>query len=170
MRLSTVTKTALSAAAALVLLTACGGADEESTAAGSSGSSGSSAASTSSSSEQTTSEAPAEDVAAFCQQGQAVVADVSSQLSTATPETIPGVLQQVVAGLDTLTPPADLAGDFTVLRDAYAQLSDAASSVDLTTEDGQAAFQQTYNDVTAQATSAEEAVGTWIQDNCGTTG
>ncbi|QNG36351.1 hypothetical protein F1C76_06900 [Geodermatophilaceae bacterium NBWT11] len=142
MRLTTTVTSGLSAAAALVLLTACGGADSDATASSSAGSSAAGSSGPAESSAATDDES-----VAFCTEAEAVLTEVGPQLESATPETIPSVLQQVVDGFDTLTPPAAIEGDFGTLRDAYATLLESANANDLTTPEGESAFQAVFSDV-----------------------
>ncbi|MCW2582940.1 MAG: hypothetical protein JWQ53_1730 [Klenkia sp.] len=157
MRLSTTVTSGLSAAAALVLLTACGGSDVADPA--SSGAAGSSPA-------ETTAAEADEETVTFCTDAETVLTEVGPQLETATPETIPSVLQQVVDGFDTLVPPAAIETDFGTLREAYATLLESADANDLTTPEGESAFQAVFADVTSEATTAETAVGDWIDATC----
>jgi hypothetical protein len=161
MRLTTTVTSGLSAAAALVLLTACGGSESGATASSSASSSAAGSSGPAESSAATDDES-----VAFCTEAEAVLTEVGPQLESATPETIPSVLQQVVDGFDTLTPPAAIEGDFGTLRDAYATLLESANANDLTTPEGESAFQAVFADVTSEATTAETAVGDWIDTNC----
>lgn len=161
MRLTTVLTTGLSASAALVLLTACGGSsEEESTAAG--GSSSAAAA------ETTESAAPDDEAEAFCTEGQALFSELDTQVSTAGPAELPGILQQVVAAMDSLTPPAEIESDFGTLRDAYDGLATTAAGLDLSTPEGQSQFTAAAGELTTSAQPAEDAVSTWTEQNCAT--
>ena len=164
MRLTTPVTSGLSAAAALVLLTACGGGDSDATASSSASSTASSAAGSSSPAESGA--ATDEESVTFCTDAETVLAEVGPGIEAATPETIPAALQQVVDGFDTLSPPAAIATDFGTLRDAYATLLESANANDLTTPEGESAFQAVFADVTSEATAAETAVGDWIDTNC----
>ncbi|MGY1782073.1 hypothetical protein [Geodermatophilus sp. SYSU D01036] len=162
-------RSAVVAAAAAVVLTACGGSDGS----GSEETAESTAASTSSSAESSgspsgpsgASDDPA--VAAFCEQA-AQYEELGNQLSAATPEQLPGLLQQAAAAFDTVQPPAEIASDWQVVGDAVQAFSDTANSVDLTTPDGQAQLQTAAQEFVTVAQGPEATnVARFGEQNCG---
>jgi len=163
-------RSALVAAAAAVLLTACGGSDgsgsEESAESTSADTSSSAAPSTgSSSSSSSASDDPA--VAAFCQQA-AQYEELGNQLTAATPEQLPGLLQQAAAAFDSVQPPAEIASDWQVVGDAVQAFSDTANSVDITTPDGQAQLQTAAQEFVTVAQGPEATnVAQFGEQNCG---
>jgi hypothetical protein len=167
-------RSALVAAAAAVLLTACGGGNgsgseetAESTSADTSSSAAPSTGSSSSSSSPSSSAGDDPAVAAFCQQA-AQYEDLGNQLSAATPEQLPGLLQQAAAAFDSVQPPAAIAGDWQVVGDAVQAFSDTANSVDLTTPDGQAQLQTAAQQFVTVAQGPEATnVTQFGEQNCG---
>ncbi|MGY1736370.1 hypothetical protein [Geodermatophilus sp. SYSU D00684] len=162
-------RSAVVAAAAAVVLTACGGSDGS----GSEETAESTAASTSSSAESSGSPSgpsgPSDDpaVAAFCEQA-AQYEELGNQLSAATPEQLPGLLQQAAAAFDSVQPPAEIAGDWQVVGDAVQAFSDTANSVDLTTPDGQAQLQTAAQEFVTVAQGPEATkVAQFGEQNCG---
>ncbi|MGY1795702.1 hypothetical protein ACI796_17160 [Geodermatophilus sp. SYSU D00525] len=163
-------RSAVVAAAAAVVLTACGGADgsgseetAESTAASTSSSADSSGGSGSSSSAG--GDDPA--VAAFCEQA-AQYEELGNQLSAATTEQLPGLLQQAAAAFDSVQPPAEIANDWQVVGDAVQAFSDTANSVDLSTPDGQAQLQTAAQQFVTVAQGPEATnVARFGEENCG---
>ncbi|MGY1726131.1 hypothetical protein ACI79J_04080 [Geodermatophilus sp. SYSU D01062] len=162
-------RSAVVAAAAAVVLTACGGSDgsgseeaAESTAASTSSSAESSGSPSSSSG---ASDDPA--VAAFCEQA-AQYEELGNQLSAATPEQLPGLLQQAAAAFDSVQPPAEIASDWQVVGDAVQAFSDTANSVNLTTPDGQAQLQTAAQEFVTVAQGPEATnVARFGEQNCG---
>lgn len=131
----------IASAATALLLSGCGGDDDSSTASPSTPSSSSPA---SSSPAETSADAagstdPA--VAAFCDQAE-TFADSASKLQDATPDTVVPILRDTVSAFDAVEPPAEIASDWSVVGDALHAFSDTAGSIDVTTPDGAAAFQQ----------------------------
>ena len=85
----------------------------------------------------------------------------------ATPEQLPGLLQQAAAAFDSVQPPAEIAGDWTVVGDAVQAFSDTANSVDITTPDGQAQLQTAAQEfVTVAGGPDGTAVQQFGQANC----
>ncbi|MGX5656073.1 hypothetical protein ACWKWC_14970 [Geodermatophilus nigrescens] len=166
--LTLLSRSALAVAAAAVL-TACGGSDEGSS---DSASSSSSSTSSSSSASQTSSAAPssASDdpaVAAFCTQ-VAQFTELGNQLSAASPEQLPGLLQQAAAAFDSVQPPAEIASSWQVLGDGVQRFADTANGVDLATPEGQSQLQTAAQDFLGVASGPD---GTAVQEfgaaNCG---
>jgi predicted RNA-binding Zn ribbon-like protein len=149
-------------ATALLGLAACGGSDGDSTATGST--SGSSAAAPSSSAAESGS---ADDqTTAFCTEGQDSLDQFDDQLDAAGPEGLATILPQVVDAIDALDPPAAVADSVQTLRDAYDQLAQAAAANDLSTPEGQQAFQDAYAQIQPTAQPAEDALEQWTDANC----
>jgi hypothetical protein len=164
-------RSALVAAAAAVLLTACGGGNgsgsEETAESTSADTSSSAAPSTGSSSSTSSSASDDPAVAAFCQQA-AQYEDLGNQLTAATPEQLPGLLQQAAAAFDSVQPPAAIAGDWQVVGDAVQAFSDTANSVDVTTPDGQAQLQTAAQQFVTVAQGPEATnVAQFGEQNCG---
>ncbi|MCO7218810.1 hypothetical protein [Klenkia sp. PcliD-1-E] len=147
-------------ATALLGLAACGGSDDSAAPAPSSAAT-SSAAPSSSATPEGDSEAQA-----FCTESEAALAELQGQLEAATPDQLSTLLPQLVSTLDTLQPPADITAPFHTLRDAYDQLAQVASANDLTTPEGQAAFQQATSDLSSTAQPAEDEISSWTDANC----
>ncbi|MGY1651205.1 hypothetical protein [Geodermatophilus sp. SYSU D01119] len=168
--LTLLSRSALVVTAAAVL-TACGGSDEGSSDSASSSSSSSSASSsapeTSSAAPSSASDDPA--VQAFCTQ-VAQFSDLGNQLGTASPEQLPGLLQQAAAAFDSVEPPAEIASSWQVLGDGVQQFADTAGSVDLGTPEGQTQLQTAAQDFLGIANGPD---GTAVQEfgaaNCGET-
>ena len=162
--LPTLTRSAV-AGAAVVLLTACGGSGDGEPAATSS----SPSPATSSSAEPTTAAptSPDAEAAAFCAEVSTVFEQVSTAFETATPEQVPGLLDEVVAGFDTVQPPAEIQGDWQALGDALRQLAQVADSVDLTTPEGQQQYAQAETEITGQVQQAQTNVTNYVLANCG---
>ncbi|GAB3194950.1 hypothetical protein GCM10027261_14070 [Geodermatophilus arenarius] len=164
-------RSAVVAAAAAVLLTACGDGGDGS---GSGEAAESTAASTSSSAESSgdpsgSSSAGSDDpaVAAFCEQA-AQYEELGNQLSAATTEQLPGLLQQAAAAFDSVQPPAEIASDWQVVGDAVQAFSDTANSVDLSTPDGQAQLQTAAQQFVTVAQGPEATnVTEFGEQNCG---
>ncbi|SDF97305.1 hypothetical protein [Klenkia brasiliensis] len=150
-------------ATALLGLAACGGSDDTAAAPSSSAAGTSSAAPSSSADATGSADAEAQ---AFCTEGEAALSGLQDQVETATPDQFATLLPQLVSTLDTLEPPADIAPAFQTLRDAYDQLAQAATANDLTTPEGQAAFQQAASDLGSTAQPAEDELSAWTDANC----
>jgi hypothetical protein len=153
-------RTALAAAAALALLTACSGGSSDDA------SSSSSASTTTSSAATTTSAGPTGADAAFC----TAVPQLTSQLAAAQaapPQQAAAGLQQLVANFDKVTPPAAVQADWQALGGGLHQLATAVGSLDLSTPQGQAQFQQLAQQATAAAAAAQGNISTWVLSNCG---
>jgi len=163
-------KAGLSAAAAVVLLTACGGSDEESDASSGSSSSSSSAGSSSSSSAGSSSSGGSgssdEDVQAFCTQAEQVFTGLSDDLDAANPTDIGTALDQSVAQIEEIEPPAEISADWETLKGALTGLRDAVKGADLSTTEGQTAVSQAVTDLTAQSTGAQTRIDEWSTANC----
>ncbi|MEI4270345.1 hypothetical protein TEK04_01295 [Klenkia sp. LSe6-5] len=150
-------------ATALLGLAACGGSDDDSAAATSAGTS---AEQTSSSSAETSTGAGDDQTATFCTEAEQSLDGFDDELDAAGPEGLVTILPQVVDAIDALDPPAAIAGDVQTLRDAYDQLAQAAAANDLTTPEGQQAFQDAYAQLQPTAQPAEDALEDWTDANC----
>jgi hypothetical protein len=165
----------LVAVAGTLLLTAgsCGGGGEgsdnaeesaEVTSAETSSSAASSTGGTASSAPSSTSDDPA--VAQFCAQA-AEFDELGNQLTAATPEQLPGLLQQAAAAFDSVQPPAEIAGSWQVVGDAVQAFSDTANSVDVATPEGQQQLQTAAQDFVGVAGGPDgTAVQQFGQANC----
>ncbi|SDC16518.1 hypothetical protein SAMN05660690_0770 [Geodermatophilus telluris] len=157
----------LVAAAATVALTACGGGDggSEEAAESTSAETSSSAASSTGASSSAPSDDPA--VAQFCTQS-AQFEELGNQLTAATPEQLPGLLQQAAGAFDAVQPPAEIAGPWTTVGDAVQAFSDTANSVDATTPEGQQQLQAAAQQFLTVASGPDgTAVQEFSQQNCG---
>jgi hypothetical protein len=176
--LSTRFRPVLVAAAATALLTACGGggtaAEEaaESTSADTSSSSASASGTTS----ETSSPAPAPStssdpaVAQFCSQA-ASFNELGNQLTSATPEQLPGLLQQAAGAFDSVQPPGEIAAQWQTVGDAVQAFADTAGSVDVNTPEGQTQLQGAAQQFVTVANGPDGiAVQEFGAANCGTGG
>ena len=159
-------KAGLSAAAAVVLLTACGGSDEETDAASGSSTSSSSTSSSSSSAAETSSGTSDADVQAFCTEAEQVFTGLSTSLDAANPADIGTALDQSVASIEAIEPPAEISADWDTLKAAFSGLRDAVKGADLSTPEGQASVSQAVTDLTAQSTDAQTRLDAWTTANC----
>ncbi len=161
---------ALVAAAAAVLLTACGGADgsgdEEAAGVTSAATSSPAAPSTGSpGAGPSASDDPA--VVAFCEQAAGYQA-LGDQLVAATPEQLPGLLQQAADAVQSVQAPPQITGDWGVFGDAVRAFADTAGSVDGTTPDGQAQLSAAAEQFLTVAQGPEATnVTQFTQQNCG---
>jgi hypothetical protein len=155
---------ALLAAAAAVLLTSCsgGGPESEEAAESTSADTSTSASSTATeSSAPASSSAPSDDpaVAQFCAQA-AEFDELGNQLTAATPEQLPGLLQQAAGAFDAVQPPAEIASSWQVVGDAVQAFADTANSIDASTPEGQAQLQTAAQDFVTVANGPD---GTAVQ-------
>jgi hypothetical protein len=152
-------------AVAVVLLTACGGGGDDEPAA-SAGSTSSSAASSSAEPTPSPSATPDPAAAEFCTQVTAAFSELETTLGTATPAEVAGRLPEVVTTLEAVQAPADIAPDWNALLDGLRQLATTASSLDLSTPEGQ----QQFNDAEAQLTetlgTAQANLTSYVLANC----
>ncbi len=165
---------ALVAAAAAVLLTSCSG-----------GGSASEEAAESTSADTSTSAAPEEDtsgasggsggsedpaVAAFCAQSSEF-SELGNRLAAATPDQLPGLLQETAGAFDSVQPPAEIASAWQAVGDAVQSFADQAGTIDATTPEGQAQLQTAAQEFVAVANGPDgTAVQQFGQANCGTGG
>ncbi|SFP99728.1 hypothetical protein SAMN05660464_0411 [Geodermatophilus dictyosporus] len=161
----------LLAAVGALLLTAgsCGGGGEgsqaEESAEVTSAETSSSAASSTGASSGSASDDPA--VAQFCTQS-AQFEELGNQLGAATPEQLPGLLQQAAGAFDAVQPPAEIAGPWQTVGDAVQTFSDTANTVDATTPEGQQQLQAAAQEFLAVAGGPDgTAVQQFSQENCG---
>ena len=171
-------RSGLVAAAAAVLLTACsgGGSEAEEAAESTSADTSSSSASASGTTSEESSSAPASStsndpaVAQFCAQA-ASFDELGNQLTSATPEQLPPLLQQAAGAFDSVQPPAEIASAWTAVGDAVQAFADTANSVDVTTPEGQTQLQGAAQQFVTVANGPD---GTAVQEfgaaNCSTGG
>ncbi|NEK59743.1 hypothetical protein GCU56_17960 [Geodermatophilus sabuli] len=157
-------RSAVAGAAAVVVLTACGGSGDEDPAASSSASS--SGSSSASSSAPSSTPAPDPAAAEFCTQVSAAFQELSTTLGTATPTEVAGRLPEVVATLESVQAPADIAPDWNALIDGLRQLATTAGSLDLTTPEGQQQFSDAEAQLTAQLGTAQTNLTSYVVANC----
>ncbi|MGY1691151.1 hypothetical protein [Geodermatophilus sp. SYSU D01105] len=162
-------RSVLATAAAVVLLTACGSSGDGEPAASSSPAA---AVSTSAPAEPGPSGTATPDPAAaeFCDRVESVFAQVAAALQGATPDQVPGLLPDVVAGFDAVQPPAEIAGDWQAVADGLRSLQDTAASLDLSTPEGQQQFTAAEAQVAQQLAAAQAAVAGYVETNCGLSG
>jgi hypothetical protein len=163
MRSLTVLSRSAMVVAAAVALTACGGSDESSDPAASSSSTSSSSSSSASETSSPAPESSASDdpaVAQFCAQA-AEFTELGNQLTAATPEQLPGLLQQAAGAFDSVQPPAEIASSWQVIGDAVQSFADTANSVDVNTPDGQSQLQTAAQQFVTVASGPD---GTAVQD------
>ena len=172
MRSLTVLSRSALVVAAAVALTACGGSDENPDSAASSSGTSSSSSSSSSASETSSSSAPSSGasddpaVAQFCAQA-AEFNELGNQLTAATPEQLPGLLQQAAGAFDSVQPPAEIASSWQVIGDAVQSFADTANSVDINTPDGQSQLQTAAQQFVTVASGPDgTAVQEFGQANC----
>jgi hypothetical protein len=166
---------ALLAAAAAVLLTACSGGGPEAEEAAESTSADTS---TSASATATQSSSPAPSptpsasddpaVAQFCAQA-AQFGELGNQLTAATPEQLPGLLQQAAGAFDAVQPPAEIASSWQAVGDAVQRFADTANSLDSSTPEGQAQLQTAAQEFVTVASGPDgTAVQQFGEANCAT--
>jgi hypothetical protein len=146
-------------AAAVAVLAACSG-------GGSPSASSSSPARTSSASATATPAGPTGADAVFCQQVSQLVTELST-VQSAPPEQVPALLQQLVANVDKVQPPAAVAADWQALGSGLHQLQSALGSIDVTTPEGQAQLKQLEAQTTAAAAAPQGNITAWVLGNCG---
>ena len=170
--LTLLSRSALVVTAAAVL-TACGGSDEGSSDSAASSSSTSSSASSSAGGTSSSAPAPSTSndpaVAQFCAQA-AEFNELGNQLTAATPEQLPGLLQQAAGAFDTVQPPAEIASSWQVIGDAVQSFADTANSVDINSPDGQTQLQTAAQQFVSVASGPDgTAVQEFGQANCAET-
>ena len=168
---------ALLAAAAAVLLTSCsgGGPEAEEAAESTSADTSTSASETATESSAPTSSpaptsAPSDDpaVAQFCAQA-AEFDELGNQLTAATPEQLPGLLQQAAGAFDAVQPPAEIASSWQAVGDAVQAFADSANSIDPSTPEGQAQLQTAAQQFVTVANGPDgTAVQQFGEANCNT--
>ncbi|SNR81661.1 hypothetical protein SAMN04488107_0010 [Geodermatophilus saharensis] len=163
---------ALVAAAAAVLLTSCSGGGSESEEAAESTSADTSSSASSSPSSETSSSTPAPTtsddpaVAQFCSQA-ASFNELGNQLGSATPEQLPGLLQQAADAFDSVQPPTEIATSWQAVGDAVQTFADQAATIDVTTPDGQAQLNSAAQEFVGVANGPDgTAVQQFTQANC----
>jgi hypothetical protein len=156
-------RSAVVGAAAVVLLTACGGGGDEEPAATSSSPASSSAAP---SSEPGGTATPDPAAAEFCQQVSAAFSALETAVGTAGPAEVAGQLPEVVATLETVEAPADIAPDWNALLDGLRQLESTAASLDLNTPEGQQQFNDAEAQLTEQLGTSQANLTSYVVANC----
>ncbi|MGY1622575.1 hypothetical protein ACI789_10300 [Geodermatophilus sp. SYSU D00965] len=162
---ATLLRSAVATAAAVVLLTACGGSGDDEPAASSSSASPSS---TSASAEPGPSGTATPDPAAaeFCDQVEAAFSDLQATLGTAGPAEVAGRLPEVVSRLEAVEAPADIAPSWNAMLDGLRQLGATASTLDLSTPEGQAQFNAAEQQLTQELSAAQADLTTYVTQNC----
>lgn len=153
------------AAAAVLLLTGCGGGDaEESSAAGGSSSSAAPSAAQTSAAEES-----AVDPQEFCRQTLDAGNDLDATFDAAGTDTsqVPRLLAAAVERFDAITPPAAAADDWNALTGGLRELSDTASSLDLSDPTAFSTFSQKLNELSGPLETAQTNVGGYIRTECG---
>ncbi|MGY1702940.1 hypothetical protein ACI79C_00045 [Geodermatophilus sp. SYSU D00697] len=159
-------RSAVATAATLVLLTACGSSgDDEPAAPSSPAASGSTSAPAEPGPSGTATPDPA--AAEFCDRVESVFAQVAAALQGVTPDQVPGLLPDVVAGFDAVQPPAEIAGDWQAVADGLRSLQDTAASLDLSTPEGQQQFTAAEAQVAQQLAPAQASVAGYVEATCG---
>ena len=106
------------------------------------------------------------DAAAFCDEADPALDQLTETLDTATEEDIATRLPEVVSTLESVEAPPAIEADWGALVGALGELADAASSVDLGTPEGQ----QEYADVQArlggQVATSQDNVTNYVISNC----
>ncbi|TFV62207.1 hypothetical protein E4P41_08170 [Geodermatophilus sp. DF01-2] len=158
-------RSALAGAVAVVLLTACGGSGDDEPAAASS----TSAPATSSSAAPSGTTAPDPAAETFCTDITSAFTELQSTLGATAPEEVAGRLPDVVARLEQVEAPAEIAPDWEALLDAFGRLSDTAATLDLGTPAGQQAYAAAEAEVSQGLGPAQTALTEYVVANCGLT-
>ena len=90
-----------------------------------------------------------------------------STVQSAAPEQVPTLLQQLVANVAKVQPPAAIAADWQALGTGLQHFQSALGSVDVTTPDGQAQLKQLESQALAAAAPAQGNIAAWVLSNCG---
>jgi hypothetical protein len=155
----TALRRAVPAAAAAVLLTACGGSGDEEPVA-------SSPAAEASPPEAGPSPTPDPEAAGFCEEATAALDELTETLDTATEEDIGTRLPEVVSTLQSVEAPPAVEADWGALADGLGQLADTASSVDLTTPEGQQEYADAQSRLGGDIATAQENATNYVISNC----
>jgi hypothetical protein len=164
---ATLIRSAVATAAAVVLLTACGGSgDDEPAASSSAASPSSTSASASPEPEAGGTATPDPGAAEFCAQVEAAFADLETTLGNASPTEVAGRLPEVVSRLEAVEAPADIAPSWNAMLDGLRRLGATASTLDLSTPEGQAQFNAAEQQLTQELSSAQADLTTYVAQNC----
>jgi hypothetical protein len=158
-------RSAVATAAAVVLLTACGGSGDDEPAAASS-STAPSSTSTSAAPEPGDTAAPDPAAAEFCDQVTAAFDDLQTTLGNASPPEVAGRLPEVVSRLEAVEAPADIAPSWNALLDGLRRLGATASTLDLSTPEGQAQFSAAEQQLTQELGTAQADLTAYVARNC----
>jgi hypothetical protein len=148
----------LAGAATLAVLTACGGAGGSTTA------SSSGAAKTSSS---PTTSAAAAGGGSFCDQARTFASQVSSSVGGLTRQNGGQALQQLVAQLQSMSPPAEIAADWRAALGDLTTLAQALANGVPTDAQGLAALEQKIAPAEQELTTAGDHIDQYLQTKCG---
>ena len=148
-------RTGLSVAAAVVLLSACGGSDEDGSASGASESSPSAS--------ETAAAADSE----FCTEAGAIQERVTASFTEADPSSLGQVLQEGVAEIRGIEPPAEIASDWAALADGLEQIAVAFADIDLTDPAAQQELGQKVAELQGPLDTASTNVENYLRDECG---
>jgi hypothetical protein len=156
----TLVRAGLAGAAAVVVLSGCGGG---------SGDNASSSSSSTKAAPTTAAKAKAAD-SAFCQQAQQLVASVQSTLGSSNDQSqLPAQLKQVSDQLHAVTPPAEIAGDWTGFANDIASLGQAYATTNFSDPQSTATFQQTATQLQGKLTTEGAHLSSFLSSQCGIT-
>lgn len=153
----------LAGAATVAVLTACGGSGGSATA------SSGSAARTTSSAQTSAATVAAGGGGSFCDQARQFAAQVGSAvggLSQQNPNT-GQVLQQAVAQLQGITPPAEIAADWQTALADLQQLAQALGSTNLSDPQALAQLEQKVAPIEQTLGTSGQHIDTYLQQKCG---
>ncbi len=105
----------------------------------------------------------------FCTDGKQVFTEVGSALNAAVDmgvEPMVDALQQTVDAFDAVTPPEEIAEDWSASQDGFADLRDTVAAVDPSAPDAQAQVDAVLDGGETTVGPAFERVGDWIDQNC----
>lgn len=148
----------LCAAAALVLLTGCGGSDKATDASTSTPTSGAAGTSAQAAGSE------------FCTQAAGVESSVGSAVTDSSdPAAVKEALQAAVAKIRAITPPSEIASDWTALADGVDEVATAFANVDVSNPSAVAGFEQSAGVLEKQLSGPSANVEKYLADKCGLT-
>jgi hypothetical protein len=154
----------LAGAAAVAVLTACGGSgtSNSSSSSSSSGGAGNTGAAT-------TSSAAAAAGGSFCEQARSFATQVSSAVGSLgqSGQNSGQLLQQVVAQLQAITPPAAIASDWQTAVADIQQLAQALSTTNLSDPSAAAQLEQKVAPLEQSLETSGQHIDTYLQTKCG---
>jgi hypothetical protein len=153
----------LAGAATVAVLTACGGSGGSTNAA----SSTSVARTTSSSAATTAATVAAGGGGAFCDQARAFASQVASSVGGLTQKNGSQALQTLVAQLQSMSPPAEIAADWRTALGDLTTLAQALANGVPTDAQGQAALEQKVAPAEQELTTAGDHIDQYLQTKCG---